>query len=140
MVFSMWWVYFAAPTEEPITVTGRDSFRWGYGHYVVFASAAAVGAGLAAAVDQAAGSVDALSHRGATAAVAVPVALYLAGIAFARGRAQPGHTGAALLVAALAVLALVVVDFGVLAIGAVLVVVVAVVILIAQRAERVPMA
>ena len=61
VVFSMWWVYFAAPTEEPVTETGVESFRWGYGHYVVFASAAAVGAGLATAVDQATDPTVALS-------------------------------------------------------------------------------
>jgi hypothetical protein len=43
---------------------------------VVFASAAAVGAGLAVAADQATGHAD-LTARGATASVAVPVALYL---------------------------------------------------------------
>ena len=37
------------------STTLRTSFLWGYGHYVVFASAAAVGAGLAVAVEQAIG-------------------------------------------------------------------------------------
>jgi low temperature requirement protein LtrA len=120
VVFSMWWVYFSVPTEEPVTETGLDSFRWGYGHYVVFASAAAVGAGLAAAVDQATGKAEALSHRGATAAVAVPVALYLASIAFVRGRMQPVVHRTALLVAVAVVLAIAAVDLGVLAIGVVL--------------------
>ena len=49
---------------------------WGYGHLVVFASAAAVGAGLAVAADQAIGDAE-LSARGATLAVAIPVALYM---------------------------------------------------------------
>jgi low temperature requirement protein LtrA len=137
VVFSMWWVYFAAPTEEPVTETGLDSFRWGYGHYFVFASAAAVGAGLAAAVDQSSGAEEALSHRGATAAVAVPAALYLAGIAFVRGRAETRRQRATLLVTAALVLLLIVVDLGVLAIGIVLALLVATIVLSAARSERV---
>jgi low temperature requirement protein LtrA len=137
VVFSMWWVYFASPTEEPVTETGVESFRWGYGHYVVFASAAAVGAGLATAVDQATGPTIPLSHRGATAAVAVPVALYLAGIAFVRGGNQPSRQRVAFLVAAVVVLGVIAVDLGVLAVGVVLVLLVAVVVLTAPRAERV---
>ena len=138
VVFSMWWVYFAAPTEEPVTETGVESFRWGYGHYVVFASAAAVGAGLATAVDQATDPTVALSHRGATAAVAVPVALYLAGIAFVRGRNQPPRQRAAFLVAAVVVLGVMAVGLGVLAVGVVLVLLVVVVVLTAPGEERVP--
>lgn len=83
IVFSMWWLYFAQPTEDVMDrarssfgTTSRPSFVWGYGHLVVFASAAAVGAGGAVAVDQATHHAE-LSARGATAAVAVPVALYL---------------------------------------------------------------
>ena len=43
-VFSMWWLYFAKPAAR---VAGVEPGRvpWGYGHYVVFAAAAAVGAG-----------------------------------------------------------------------------------------------
>jgi low temperature requirement protein LtrA len=137
VVFSMWWVYFASPTEEPVTETGLDSFRWGYGHYVVFASAAAVGAGLAAAVDQATHPHSALSHRGATAAVAVPVALYLAGIVFVRGSNQSSRQRAAFLVAAVVVLGVVAVDLGMLAVGVVMVLLVAVVVLTAPADERV---
>ena len=59
IVFAMWWTYFDLPTEKVITHARRDAddrvgaFVWGYGHYFVFAGAAAVGAGIAVAVDQA---------------------------------------------------------------------------------------
>src|SRR3954451_14214721 len=139
VVFSMWWVYFATPTEQPVTETGLDSFWWGYGHYVVFASAAAVGAGLAAAVDQATAVDGALSHRGATAAVAVPVALYLGGIAFVRRRNQVPRQRGAFVVAAVGVLGVMAVDLGVLAVGAVMAVLVTVVLLTAASPERVPL-
>ncbi len=73
--FSMWWLYFGKPAAHG-GVTSTTSFVWGYGHLVVFASAAAVGAGMTVVVDQTTHHAD-LSARGATAAVAIPVALYL---------------------------------------------------------------
>ena len=58
IVFSMWWLYFDMPSGEIVTQVRRaftaritGAFVWGYGHYLVFASAAAVGAGLAVAID-----------------------------------------------------------------------------------------
>ena len=54
----------------------RTAIVWGYGHYVVFGAAAAVGAGLAVAVDEAAHHA-AIGPVAAGAAVAVPVVLYL---------------------------------------------------------------
>jgi low temperature requirement protein LtrA len=76
IVFSMWWLYFDFPTEGMLE--GRQhAFAWGYGHYAVFASAAAVGAGLAVATDYAThhAEIDAVT---AGAAVAAPVAIFMA--------------------------------------------------------------
>ena len=56
--------------------TGMESFVWGYGHYFVFGSAAAVGVGLAVAVDQAVGE-STLSDVEAALVLTVPVALFL---------------------------------------------------------------
>jgi low temperature requirement protein LtrA len=75
IVFAMWWLYFAKSPGHG-GMTSWTSFVWGYGHLVVFASVAAVGAGGAVAVDQVTHHAE-LSARGATAAVAVPVALFL---------------------------------------------------------------
>ncbi len=75
LVCSMWWKYFARSAEELLT-SDAVAFRWGYGHLVVFAAAAAVGAGLVVAVDQATGAAE-ISERTAGAAVTVPVAIYL---------------------------------------------------------------
>jgi len=75
IVFAMWWLYFDQPAGRLLT-SMRVALRWGYGHYFVFASAAAVGAGLAAAVDYETHH----AHVGGVAvgyAVAVPVAVYL---------------------------------------------------------------
>jgi len=83
IVFSMWWIYFDLPTDrlvggarDAFTERPRSAFVWGYGHLVVFASAAAVGAGLATAVDQASDHAT-LSDRGAALAVTIPVSVYL---------------------------------------------------------------
>jgi low temperature requirement protein LtrA len=76
IVFSMWWLYFEQHADERLSGTSLGSFVWGYGHYVIFASAAAVGAGLQVAVDHDAGKAH-LPAWGAAASVAVPVALYL---------------------------------------------------------------
>jgi low temperature requirement protein LtrA len=74
-VCSMWWIYFDRPVHDLLT-SFRRAFAWGYGHYVVFASAAAVGAGLAANVDVVAGHSK-IGPIGAGYAVAIPAAVYL---------------------------------------------------------------
>jgi low temperature requirement protein LtrA len=66
--FSMWWLYFVA-VDTGLKGTDTSAFYWGYGHYVVFASAAAVGAGLSAEVEHPAGL-----------AVSIPAALYVASV------------------------------------------------------------
>jgi low temperature requirement protein LtrA len=75
IVYSMWWVYFHQPVHDLLT-TLRKAFVWGYGHYFIFASAAAVGAGLVASVDAATHAAH-VGPQGAGVAVAVPVAIYL---------------------------------------------------------------
>jgi low temperature requirement protein LtrA len=74
-VFAMWWLYFAKPARLFLR-SNRSAFPWGYGHLVIFASAAAVGAGLAVLVDQVTDGIH-LSRTEAAATVTVPVALYL---------------------------------------------------------------
>ena len=74
-VFAMWWVYFSKPSEDLLT-SNEVAFRWGYGHYLIFASIAAVGAGLEVGVEVAAGHAE-LSTIVAGATVTVPVAIYL---------------------------------------------------------------
>jgi low temperature requirement protein LtrA len=77
-VFGMWWIYFDRPGEELLR-TPRSGFFFGYGHYFVFASAAAVGAGIAVDVDRIAGHAE-LTPRAAAFTVAIPVAIYIAGV------------------------------------------------------------
>ncbi|MHA3834466.1 low temperature requirement protein A [Terrabacter sp. AAH1] len=51
LVFSMWWLYFKRDHSGLFEGSIGSIFLTGYGHYLVFASVAATGAGLAAAVD-----------------------------------------------------------------------------------------
>ena len=75
LAFTAWWVYFDHPGH--LTPDPSVSFRWGYGHVVIFAALAAMGAGLHVATEAVAG------HAGsgvAAMAVAVPVAGFLLGL------------------------------------------------------------
>ncbi|MFI6855918.1 low temperature requirement protein A [Streptomyces sp. NPDC050416] len=75
IIFAAWWVYFVVPIHSHLR-SNRQAFLWGYGHYLVFASAAAVGAGLEVAVEQTVGKAH-ISTLSASAAVTLPTALYL---------------------------------------------------------------
>ncbi|MDQ0991435.1 low temperature requirement protein A [Streptomyces sp. V3I7] len=74
-VFSAWWIYFVVPIHGYLR-SSRQAFQWGYGHYLIFASAAAIGAGLEVSVEQAVGEAK-ISTLAASAAVTLPTALYL---------------------------------------------------------------
>ena len=84
VVAAMWWIYFDQPVERLLVRARRafsarneaQSFVWGYGHYLVFGSAAAVGVGLAVAADQAVGD-STLSDLEAAFVLTAPVALFL---------------------------------------------------------------
>ncbi|MFE2041833.1 low temperature requirement protein A [Streptomyces sp. NPDC059477] len=75
IVFAAWWIYFAVPIHGHLR-SNRESFLWGYGHYLIFASAAAIGGGLEVAVEQAVHEAP-ISKLAASAAVTLPTALYL---------------------------------------------------------------
>ena len=94
IVFSLWWLYFDRPMVELLSSLPR-AFLWGYGHFAIFASGAAVGAGLAVAVDHTTGHTE-IGTVVAGAAVAVPVAVYLLAlwtIHLALGSAHPRGAG-----------------------------------------------
>jgi low temperature requirement protein LtrA len=50
ILFSLWWLYFNESAGRLLT-SSQVAFRWGYAHYFVFASLAAMGAGLALYMD-----------------------------------------------------------------------------------------
>ncbi|MFI0152622.1 low temperature requirement protein A [Streptomyces lydicus] len=75
VVFAAYWIYFAVPIHLHLR-SNRQAFLWGYGHYLVLGSAAAVGAGIEVAVAQAFDKAQ-LSASAAGACVTVPAALFM---------------------------------------------------------------
>lgn len=77
LLFALWWLYFLEPAGEGLSTRRRRSFYWGYGHYLVFASLAALGAGIEVAVQRGASGGVTVSDTVVEYAVAVPVAVFL---------------------------------------------------------------
>lgn len=75
IVYGMWWLYFYEPSHD-LMKSLRFDFVWANGHYFIFSSVAAVGAGLAVMLDQVAHHAE-ISLLGAGMAVALPLAVYL---------------------------------------------------------------
>ena len=76
LTFGCWWAYFAVPWAEPLVRHRERSFPFGYGHLLVFAPLAAMGAGLHVAAYE----LEGVAKIGATAtllSVVVPVAIYV---------------------------------------------------------------
>ncbi|HEY3562237.1 MAG TPA: low temperature requirement protein A [Kribbella sp.] len=76
ILFALWWLYFLHPAGRRLEDRRDRSYRWGYGHYGLFAALAALGAGLEVAVEQTGHDLY-LSPTGAGYAVAVPVACFV---------------------------------------------------------------
>ncbi|MFJ3903249.1 low temperature requirement protein A [Streptomyces sp. NPDC090025] len=104
IVFAAWWIYFVVPVHDRLT-SNRQGFLWGYGHYLIFTSAAAIGAGIEIAVEQAVGKAH-ITTLAAAAAVTIPTAVFLLCVWFLHARYfKVGFAQQALLpVAALAIL------------------------------------
>ncbi|GEO85644.1 MULTISPECIES: low temperature requirement protein A [Alphaproteobacteria] len=84
IVFSLWWVYFL-PEEHLPTRSLRRALIWGYGHFFIFASGAAIGAGFAALVDIITHHSE-ISVLAGDYAVAIPVAAYFLSLWMVRDR------------------------------------------------------
>jgi low temperature requirement protein LtrA len=76
LTFGLWWTYYITPSGEVLHRHRERAFAWGYGHMVVLAALAAVGAGLhvvASALD----GHSAIGPVGGVLAVAVPVLVFV---------------------------------------------------------------
>ncbi|QPZ40317.1 low temperature requirement protein A [Paramicrobacterium chengjingii] len=73
----MWWTYFAREHSDSITSFG-SSLIFGYGHFVVFAAAGALSAGIEVAIDVDTNAAD-ITGVAAAATLTVPVSLFLLG-------------------------------------------------------------
>jgi low temperature requirement protein LtrA len=76
LLFGLWWLYFLEPSGRGLADNRDRSYLWGYGHYGIFASLAALGAGLEVAVEQTGHHLD-VSSVVVAYAVAVPVGVFL---------------------------------------------------------------
>jgi low temperature requirement protein LtrA len=76
MVFALWWLYFLHPAGPGLANRRENSYRWGYGHYGIFAALGALGAGLEVAVEQTGHELH-ISPTGVSYAVAIPVAVFI---------------------------------------------------------------
>lgn len=84
LLFCLWWLYFSR--EEHLQQHNlRMALTWGYGHLIIYAAGAAVGAGVAVNIDLVMGNAQ-LSVAAATASVTLAVSLYLAGLWLVRDR------------------------------------------------------
>jgi len=97
LVLSLWWVYFLVPNAEALHHHRERAFNWGYGHFVVFASLAALGAFLEVVADGLKGgsSAHAVAPTLAIGLVAAAIGVYLMTVWWlhrhiARGQAQLG--------------------------------------------------
>ncbi|WP_024794119.1 low temperature requirement protein A [Tomitella biformata] len=76
IVASMWWLYFDRPQHHLLGGIGA-SLRWGYGHYLVFAAAAAVSVGVEMALDVRSPGATVLGTSQAAAVATVPIAVFI---------------------------------------------------------------
>jgi low temperature requirement protein LtrA len=147
LVFSMWWLYFSQPSEDLMEHaretfeqrTGRDAydtFVWGYGHFFVLGSIAAVGSGIAVVVDQQTHHAE-VSSRFAVLAVAVPLAVYLVSVwaVHHKANAEAANRTTSYLMAAAAVLVLGALDAPLWALGLVAAALVVQTVVAAERTD-----
>jgi low temperature requirement protein LtrA len=76
LLCALWWLYFLQPAGDGLAERRHRSYLWGYGHYGLFASLAALGSGLKIAVEQTAHPL-AISPVVAGYAVAAPAGLFV---------------------------------------------------------------
>lgn len=79
VAFACWWLYFDHPGH--LAPSKRTAFRWGYLHLVVFVALATLGGGLANGFQSLSAGHAQASPRVTALAVAIPVALFLTGLA-----------------------------------------------------------
>jgi len=76
LLFALWWLYFLQPAGAGLAERRDRSYVWGYGHYGIFASLAALGAGLEVAVEQTGHHLEA-SPTAVSYAIAIPTGVFL---------------------------------------------------------------
>ena len=97
-MFGLWWSYFRVSPERMLEGRSKLVFVWGYGHYLLFASIAALGAGIATIASFSGGAHGSgaaghkvLSTTGQALVVAIPIAVTLLLLAMIRPLVDGGH-------------------------------------------------
>ncbi|MEV4687980.1 low temperature requirement protein A [Microbacterium sp. LWH3-1.2] len=100
----IWWVYFSR--EQQHRLKGRQSaFRFGYLHYVIFASVGAVSAGVEVEIDEITGHTE-ISHEIAGLALTLPIAIVVTASWFVLLRASLSRWASAAVLAGAVLIAL----------------------------------
>ncbi|CAN5362147.1 low temperature requirement protein A [soil metagenome] len=76
LLFTLWWLYFSEPAAEGLVKRRDKSYIWGYGHYLVYACLAAIGAGLEVGVKVVTHHAE-VGEVVAGYALAIPLAVFL---------------------------------------------------------------
>jgi low temperature requirement protein LtrA len=102
LVFVLWWSYFKHSATGYIRQSLPWTFVWAFGHYLIFAAVAALGAGLQVVVDTLSSTAH-VSPLFAAFTVAIPVAVFLIvlGLLNTRMSSEPTATALTLLTAVL---------------------------------------
>lgn len=74
IMFSIWWSYFEREPTNILT-TFKSVFYWGYGHFFIYASIAAMSAGLGVSVEVITKQAE-IGHLLAGYAIAIPLSIY----------------------------------------------------------------
>jgi low temperature requirement protein LtrA len=83
-LFGIWWLYFINSVEHLLR-NSKIAFQWGYGHLIIFASAAAIGALISVNVDVITDHAH-ISITIANLAFSISVAIFLFGLWFCQER------------------------------------------------------
>ncbi|MGX7681713.1 low temperature requirement protein A [Jatrophihabitans sp. DSM 45814] len=127
LLFGLWWLYFQSPTGHRLSDKPEVAFFWGYGHYFVFASLAALGAGLEVSAEALENHLE-ISEAGVGYSVAIPVAIYLLMLQILHGSLLSGFSiSPPVLFGAVVVILLVPLAVHALSVGGVIVVIAAIV-------------
>jgi len=76
LVCGLWWSYFKSSPVDVLQESSFASFAWGYGHWLLYAAVAALGAGLQVVAETSQHALP-ISDVAAALSVAVPVVVYL---------------------------------------------------------------
>src|SRR5215831_9668861 len=102
LVFALWWLYFKHSAAEDIRRSMPWAFVWAFAHYLIFASVAALGAGLQVVIGTLTHSTR-VTPSFAAFTVAIPVTIFIVVLALlsARRGGEPAALQLTLLTAAL---------------------------------------